>query len=86
MPKELKEALLKLAVATDVISEHRGVDPWRVAAVTAARWLLRTAAVAPEMPRTLQAAVRQVTELARRMNTLANGSGEFEIELPDNLG
>jgi len=83
VPKELKDALLKLAVGTDVVSEHRGVDPWRVSAVTAARWLLRAAALAPDVPRHMQQAVRSVADLARRMNAATKGSGEYEIELPD---
>jgi len=83
VPKELREALLKLAVGTDVVSEHRGVDGWRVAAVTAARWLLRAAALAPDAPKHMQQAVRSVADLARRMNATTKGSGEYEIELPD---
>lgn len=83
MPKELREALLKLAVDTDVVSEHRGIDPWRVSAVTAARWLLRAAALAPDLPRHMQQAVRSVADLARRMNAAQKGSGEYAIGLPD---
>lgn len=84
VPKGLREALLKLAVDTDVVSEHRGVDPWRVAAVTAARWLLRAAAIAPDMPRHLQQAVRSVADLARRVNA-QKGSGEYAIDIPNEL-
>lgn len=83
MSKELREALLKLAVGTDVVSEHRGLDPWRVSAVTAARWLLRAAALAPDMPRHMQQAIRSVTDLARRMNAATKGSGEYVIDVPD---
>jgi hypothetical protein len=83
VPKELREALLKLAVGTDVVSEHRGVDPWRVSAVTAARWLLRAAAVAPDVPRHMQQAIRSVADLARRMNTAQKGSGEYTVDVPN---
>ncbi len=80
--KELQEELLRLAVGTDVISEHRGVETWRVAAVTAARWLLRVAALAPDMPLYMQRTVRSIADLARRMNSAQNGSGEYAITLP----
>jgi hypothetical protein len=83
VPKELRDALLKIAVETDVISEHRGVDSWRVSAVTAARWLLRAAALAPDIPRHMQQAIRSVADLARRMNAAAKGSGEYVITVPD---
>lgn len=82
-PKELREALLKLAVGTDVISEHRGVESWRVSAVTAARWLLRVAALAPDLPLQMQRTVRSVADLARRMNSSQKGSGEYIVEIPD---
>lgn len=85
MPQELREELLKLAVGTDVVSEHRGVDPWRVSAVTAARWLLRVAALAPEIPQQMQRAVRSVADLARRMNSAQKGSGEYAIDVPAEL-
>lgn len=83
VPKELREALLKLAVGTDVISEHRGVDGWRVSAVTAARWLLRLAALSPDIPQSFQRTVRSVADLARRMNAAHGGSGEYSINIPD---
>jgi hypothetical protein len=82
VPKELRDALLKIAVETDVISEHRGVDSWRVSAVTAARWLLRAAALAPDIPRHMQQAVRSVADLARRMNAGSKGSGEYVRTVP----
>lgn len=85
VPKELRDALLRIAVDTDVISEHRGVDSWRVSAVTAARWLLRAAALAPDLPRHMQQAVRSVADLARRMNAAAKGSGEYVRTIPDEL-
>jgi hypothetical protein len=85
VPKELREALLKLAVGTDVVSEHRGIDPWRVSAVTAARWLLRAAALAPDLPRHMQQAIRSVADLARRMNETRKTSGEYVINIPNEL-
>lgn len=81
VPAELREALLKLAVGTDVISEHKGVDNWRVSAVTAARWLLRAAALAPDLPQQMQRTIRSVADLARRMNAAHGGSGEYAIDL-----
>lgn len=86
MPKELREALLRLAVGTDVISEHRGVESWRVAAVTAARWLLRVAALSPDMPQQMQRTVRSIADLSRRMNAAQGGSGEYVIKIPDDFG
>ncbi len=83
MPPELREELLKLAVGTDVVSEHRGIDPWRTSAVTAARWLLRVAALAPEIPQQMQRSIRSIADLARKMNAAQKGSGEYAIDIDE---
>lgn len=49
VPEELREELLRVALATDVAARWR-LAPWRVAAVCAARWLLRAAALADRPP------------------------------------
>jgi len=85
IPIALREELLRIALATDVIAEHRGVERWRVAAVSGARWLLRCAAECDDMPRMMHSTLRQIAELARRMSSRdvdrRTKSGEMALEL-----
>src|SRR5271157_292491 len=85
IPASLRDELLRIALETDVIAEHRGVESWRVAAVSGARWLLRCAAECDDMPRMMHSALRQIAELARRMSSRETDrrtkSGEMALEL-----
>ena len=75
---------MRIALETDVIAEHRGVESWRVAAVSGARWLLRCAAECDDMPRMMHQSLRQIAALARHMSTRAEKrtkSGEMALEL-----
>jgi hypothetical protein len=69
IPDKLQKELLRIAISTDIVSEF-DIDSWRVSAVTAARWLLRVAAVSEQMPESLQREVRQIKEIAKKMNAL----------------
>lgn len=68
VPHELRSALLQIAVATDVICDYRGIDRWRVAAVTAARFLLRYAAEAPDTSYSFKRVLQNIARLAERAN------------------
>jgi hypothetical protein len=85
IPASLREELLRIALETDVIAEHRGVESWRVAAVSGARWLLRCAAECEDMPRMMHSSLRQIAALARQMSSRASEkrtkSGEMALEL-----
>jgi len=87
IPVELREKLLEIALQTDVVAEHRGIETWRVAAVSAARWLIRVAAESEDIPRGLQATLRQVAAAAHKISGRADHverrtkSGELRIEL-----
>ncbi len=85
VPMELRHELLRIALETDIIAEYRGIDSWRVAAVSAARWLIRCSAECEDMPRTMYSTIRQIATLARRMSSKSyenrTKSGELEIEL-----
>jgi hypothetical protein len=85
VPSALRDKLLQLALDTDVVAEYRGVESWRVAAVSGARWLLRCAAECDDMPRMMHSALRQIAALARHMSTRASErrtkSGEMALEL-----
>lgn len=69
IPAALREELLRIALETDVIAEHRGVESWRVAAVSGARWLLRCAAECDDMPRMMNSSLRQIAALAKQMSS-----------------
>jgi hypothetical protein len=84
IPTSLREELLRIALETDVIAEHRGVESWRVAAVSGARWLLRCAAECDDMPRMMHQSLRNIASLARHMSSRAEKrtkSGEMALEL-----
>jgi len=87
VPTALREKLLKTALETDVIAEYRGIESWRVAAVSGARWLLRCAAECEDMPKLMGASLRQIASLSRRMSTQSSDrnvrtiSGEINLEL-----
>jgi hypothetical protein len=85
IPSVLREELLRIALETDVIAEHRGIESWRIAAVSGARWLIRCAAECDGMPRMMHSTLRQVAELARRMSVKSSEkrtkSGEMALEL-----
>jgi len=87
VPRELREELLDIALRTDVVAEHRGFDTWRVAAVSAARWLIRLAAEADDMPRGLRSTLRQIAVAAGRISNdpspegRRTKSGELRLEL-----
>lgn len=85
IPKELRERLLDISLQTDIIAEHRGIDSWRVSAVSAARWLLRTAAESDDIPRGMKATLRQIAGIAAKMSDMAQErrteSGELRLEL-----
>jgi hypothetical protein len=87
MPTALREKLLQIALETDIIAEYRGVESWRIAAVSGARWLLRCAAESDDMPRMMTASLRKIASLAKRMSTHDTSkhkrtiSGELTLEL-----
>ncbi len=83
---ELRDALLRIALETDVVAEFRGTESWRVAAVSAARWLLRCAAESEDMPRSMHSTLRQIANVAKRMSShqiseQRTKSGELRMEL-----
>ena len=85
IPASLREKLLKIALDTDVVAEYRGVESWRIAAVSGARWMIRCAAECDDMPRMMCSALRQVAALARQMSSRdpekRTKSGEMALEL-----
>lgn len=68
-----------------MIADYRGVESWRVAAVSGARWLLKCAAECEDMPRRMYETLRNIAELANRMSSREDGrrtkSGEMSLEL-----
>jgi len=58
---ELRNELINLSLATDIVAAHR-LSGWRLQAVCAARWLLRAAAVHEEPPRLVR---QSMTEFAK---------------------
>jgi len=86
IPQALRDALLKIALETDVVAEYRGIESWRLAAVSAARWLLRVAATSDEMPKSFHSMLRNIAQLARRMSSSQDQSartksGQLRLEL-----
>jgi hypothetical protein len=85
IPARLREELLRIALETDVVAEYRGIESWRIAAVSGARWLIRCAAECDDMPRMMHSTLRQIAELARRMSARSSEqrtkSGEMALEL-----
>lgn len=85
MPKELRDALLRIALETDVIAEYRGIESWRLAAVSAARWLLRVAATSDDMPKSFHSLLRNIATLAKKMSNnqppVGTKSGQLRLEL-----
>lgn len=67
-----------------MVAEFRGIETWRIAAASAARWLLRCAAEYNDMPRQMGSTLRHVAGLTRRMSSNQDeeyGSGEMTQEL-----
>jgi len=71
VPDELREILNRIALSTDEIAEYKGIDPWRIEAVTAARWLILCAANFPELSTSNRLAIREVKRL---METTLSGA------------
>lgn len=67
MPVELKDQLLQIALSTDCVAIH-DIDPWRESAICAARWLIRTAAVAKSMPQVYPTSFKSIMQLCERLN------------------
>jgi len=91
IPQALREALLKISLDTDVVAEYRGIESWRLAAVSAARWLLRTAATSEDMPKQLHSVLRNVAQVAKKMSQskdheVRTKSGQLRLELERFLG
>ena len=77
MPDELRDELIRIALATDCIAKHE-IDGWRESAVCAARWLIRTAALADDRPRTFAQAFKTIAELCDKLR--GNGATKTETD------
>ncbi len=84
IPVALREELLRVALGTDVIANYRGIESWRVAAVSGARWLIRCAAECDDMPRMMHSTLRMIASMAKKMSYYGERrtkSGEMALEL-----
>lgn len=77
VPNQLRDELIEIALLTDCIAKYK-IDGWRESAVCAARWLIRTAALADEQPRTFSQAFKTIAELCDK--TRGNGTTETETD------
>jgi hypothetical protein len=78
LPTELKNELLKIALATDIAGAHN-IKGWRMDLICAARWLLRAAVLAPGPISSSQKHLfKQLVRISEVLNNFDDQINEFE--------